>query len=89
MYDLVYQGKEKNWKVIIKDGGSFRGTLSEVTSYCIHYLMFDIKELDRGIDEMIKNNHDIVHFGFKKSLLCTFDSAKHKIEENGVMHGFH
>jgi hypothetical protein len=88
MYELKFEGKK--WAILVKDGGGFRGSLEEVTNYCIHYLGFVAKDIDIALDDMIRSKHNSASFGVLGGYIYTFDGSKQDtLKEIGFVHELH
>lgn len=43
--------------------GAFEGTFLQVMVYATHKVKFDTAQLELAVEEMVKGDHDLAHFG--------------------------
>lgn len=51
--------------------GAYEGTFLQVIVYATHKLKFRTEDLDMAVQEMVKNDHGIAHFGIHGGFIFT------------------
>jgi hypothetical protein len=71
-YNII-QASKTEWYFQIVGHVAYVGTLREVIVYAVKNYYFDIKEIDRALQDMIKTNKSAVHFGMYNTFIYSFD----------------
>lgn len=71
MYNIYDLGNGK-WQVHSVDHGAYEGSFRQIMAYLYVELGFKHEELDFGIQEMCRNDHDGMHFGIYKCFIYSF-----------------
>jgi len=75
MYKLR-TNKSDTYQLETAYNGSYLGSLKQVLSFAVISHGFSIMELESAILEMNEKDHDIAHFGVRKTLIYTEKEVK-------------
>jgi hypothetical protein len=89
MYNLYFL--KTKWRIEVGSGkgGIFEGSLKDVTAYAEIYFGINMKEMDIGLDDMIKKGHDAANFGINGGFIYSFNKGNGLPTEKRVDYGLH
>lgn len=70
-YDL-YEIYPNHWMLHVKGDRIYNGSLVEVGKLAVQMFGFDLSEIEFGIKEMYRNDHNGAHFGMGGGFIFTF-----------------
>lgn len=77
-YNIIRLGNDQ-WIIEIVGIQKLHGSIRDLARFCIKNLGFNLSSFLFGIEEMIKLNHNYVHFGINKTYI--FSEYKKEYEE--------
>ena len=75
MYKLRTNNSD-TWQLESSYNGSYLGSLKQVLTFAVISHGFSLMELETAILEMNQKDHDIAHFGVRKTLIYTEKEEK-------------
>lgn len=75
----MYMIDSDKWQIHTANKGAFEGSLRQVMTFAVIELGMEFVELDVGVQEMSKYNHNAIEFGVLKKFLFTFANESKKL----------